>query len=325
MTDFDFSLADLENEDGSVFVKQINSQLPFQKKMMTSRAASAASSKNIAGYTSLSTLTASQILQGIPLYASPAQVQANQESLFSDLLGAITSNKSNGFGVGLGVFDQILPDDLKMQAALVASTTADTAADAAGGAGEGALSGSYPGATTDAQAILSNPLVTFGSARIRQDIVENLICPNILFMISVITQKFAIKITSLKTGHTQNVAGTNKRSNHSFGRGCDIGALADAADPNKWHRVIERPIHQFVVEAYQILASLTGNRTPEEVGGPINPAEWDRKYPHTQWFTNSDHQNHIHVGYTDPGQPLAPTTPAASTAPSSDIQRTGTQ
>jgi hypothetical protein len=89
-------------------------------------------------------------------------------------------------------------------------------------------------------------------------------------------------------------------SAHSVGRAADINNRPGAALVGPDDRI-------WVGRVYALLDSLTGPFRPTQVGGPYLPkpknATWgDGTAVHNDvgglaWFTNADHQDHIHIGY----------------------------
>ena len=130
------------------------------------------------------------------------------------------------------------------------------------------------------------------------DIYAGLIDEQLLWVMLDIAERTPYKVVVLQTGHSYNVFGTNRVSNHSVGRAVDIYMLEteviiDAHDPSSAFYALS----EWIVSRYDI----------REFGSP-----W--KFPdavaHT--FTNEVHHDHLHIGVqsypTSPGPPPTTTT-----------------
>lgn len=85
------------------------------------------------------------------------------------------------------------------------------------------------------------------------------------------------------TGHGEFVAGTNRRSNHFFGRAVDIGAI-NGQPVSRLNGAAEA--------AARATAKLPPELRPDEVGTPF--AELDRL---PGFFSDDAHADHLHLGY----------------------------
>jgi hypothetical protein len=95
-----------------------------------------------------------------------------------------------------------------------------------------------------------------------------------------------IRASCLHTGHSWFVAGTTRVSNHSVWRAVDVD-LVDG-----------RPVSRSNTAARQLALWIGQGHAgvqPSEVGSP-----WD--FGPRPWFTDSGHQDHIHVGFAGPTQ-----------------------
>jgi hypothetical protein len=103
-------------------------------------------------------------------------------------------------------------------------------------------------------------------------------------LLSVLAGRWTIRLSCIHTGHSHNVAGTSRTSNHTLWRAVDIDQInhhpVSPHDPN-------------TTALMQWLDHLQGPLRPSEIGGPL-------KINHRPYFTNEGHQHHIHIGYDDP-------------------------
>jgi hypothetical protein len=99
-----------------------------------------------------------------------------------------------------------------------------------------------------------------------------------------------IRVSCLRTGHSWYVKGTRRVSNHSRWRAVDLD------------RVGGRPVSPSNSAARQLALWIGRGRAgvqPSEVGSP-----W--RFAGRPWFTDVDHQGHLHVGFPGPTQPGGP-------------------
>ncbi len=137
------------------------------------------------------------------------------------------------------------------------------------------------GTSGSAQAILNNPRVSIYPGG-RSDLQNGAINQNIINIIASIAERHTMSICALKTGHPVNVAGTSTRSLHADGKAVDICVL-DGQAVNPGHQIA----HALVAQ----LATQRGALSLNEVGSP-----WSEFNSNPGFFSNSAHQNHIHIG-----------------------------
>ncbi len=97
---------------------------------------------------------------------------------------------------------------------------------------------------------------------------------------------YRIRVSCLRSGHSWYVKGTRRASNHSVWRGVDID------------RVDGRPVSPSNAAAWELARWIGrggGGVQPSEVGSP-----W--RFGARPWFTDSGHQDHLHVGFAGPTQ-----------------------
>jgi hypothetical protein len=116
----------------------------------------------------------------------------------------------------------------------------------------------------------------------RADIESGQIDDRILTILNDAAASMALSVTTLSSGHPTNVFGTTSVSNHTHGRAVDIWALDGG--PVAQGRQQDGPAQML---ARQLLANGV-----TELGGP-----WDLDGPGGASFTNTVHQDHLHIGF----------------------------
>jgi hypothetical protein len=129
--------------------------------------------------------------------------------------------------------------------------------------------------------VLQNPRVTL-TPQARADVETGVVDHRILSVLVWIAQRHTIAISVFKTGHSEYVEGTDRISNHYFGRAADI-FLVDGA-PVSARNAAARDV---VLE----LAGLHGPLRPDELGHPFGAIGFPGG------FTDADHADHIHIGF----------------------------
>jgi hypothetical protein len=139
-----------------------------------------------------------------------------------------------------------------------------------------------------ASAVLADPrLVLPGPAR--ADVATGRMDDLLLSILLGLAEEFTLAIQVMHTGHIQTVFPTPRLSNHAVGRAVDIRAVNGNA-------VVDPAMSAQTLEALMRHAADLG---ATEVGGPRD-LNGDRK----GFFSDSVHQDHIHLGVT-PGDPPA--------------------
>jgi hypothetical protein len=101
-------------------------------------------------------------------------------------------------------------------------------------------------------------------------------------LLAVIAERHTIRLSCLRTGHSRNVKGTNRMSNHTVWRAVDID------------RVDNQPVSPgsgATRALVEWLDGLQGPLRPSEIGSPFDLG-------HRPYFSDEGHQGHIHVGYS---------------------------
>jgi hypothetical protein len=138
-----------------------------------------------------------------------------------------------------------------------------------------------PASATSAAALVDNPNLTL-SDEARGDLLAGGVDQRVVdFLASLAANRIAVSV--IKTGHNQYVAGTDRVSNHYYGRAVDIYAV-DGVD-------VTASADGAHALAGQILGSARPLR-PDELGSPWPDLD---KYPGA--FSDADHATHIHAGW----------------------------
>jgi hypothetical protein len=98
--------------------------------------------------------------------------------------------------------------------------------------------------------------------------------------------RYPIRVSCLRTGHSWYVKGTRRVSNHSVWRGVDVD------------QVDGRPVTPANAAARRLALWIGQGRPgvqPSEVGSP-----WT--FGGRPWFSDAGHQGHLHVGFAGPTQ-----------------------
>jgi hypothetical protein len=133
------------------------------------------------------------------------------------------------------------------------------------------------------RAVLSNPNIEL-RPEAEADVGAGRVDPRVLAALLALSQRFSLAgVGPIVTGHSYYVAGTNRPSNHAFGRAVDIGSIDG--------ELVSRA-NGAARQAALALASLSAPLRPDEIGSPF--AELSNL---PGLFSDADHQDHIHLGY----------------------------
>ena len=184
-----------------------------------------------------------------------------------------------------------------VKAAVASASTADTSPAAAPTRVESAVSAgtiavptTVPGkgrtavvaGLATAADVLANPRIAL-TDRARADLIEGGIDRRLLTVLQKLAKGHTISVTVLRSGHSQFVKGTDRVSNHIVGRAADIG------------RVDGQPVSIANPGALDVLAqalAMPDSIRPTELGGPVDT---DGDGP--IGFTDSSHDDHLHIGF----------------------------
>lgn len=132
-------------------------------------------------------------------------------------------------------------------------------------------------------AVLAQPTIVLTPSA-RGDIEAGRIDPRILGVLLAVAEEHRLdRVGPLITGHSYYVKGTTRVSNHAFGRAVDILAVEGAP---------VSPANESARALMQEILSLPVELLPDEVGGP-----WIVSSGARSSFTDSNHLDHIHVGF----------------------------
>jgi hypothetical protein len=131
---------------------------------------------------------------------------------------------------------------------------------------------------------LANPNLTI-SENARADVLSGNIDQRLLAVLAKALETHRLEVTTLQTGHSKYVKGTNKVSNHVAGRGADI-AVVDGRDVSTSNTAAKTLMAEMQTYSDAI--------RPTEIGGP-----WDIDGAEGVGFTNHGHRDHVHVGFDD--------------------------
>jgi hypothetical protein len=101
-------------------------------------------------------------------------------------------------------------------------------------------------------------------------------------LLAAITDRYAVRVSCLRSGHSRYVKGTRRVSNHAVWRAVDLD------------RVDGQPVGPTSPAARALAGWL------DRLDGPLRPAEVGSPWPigHRPYFTDEGHQHHLHVGYS---------------------------
>ena len=171
-----------------------------------------------------------------------------------------------------------------------------------GGGGELAAAGAPVPASAELHALLENPnLQLAGPAR--ADLMSGRVDPRLVSMLTSLTKEHKISLSVVITGHDQLTSG-GAVSNHFVGRGLDIASVD--GEIVRANSIKSR-------ELAEALTDLPESIKPTEVGTP-----WPIDAP--GFFSDSHHQDHLHIAFDDPApegfqSPVAPAAAPAAAAP----------
>jgi transglycosylase-like protein with SLT domain len=147
----------------------------------------------------------------------------------------------------------------------------------------------YGWTTSDAgtlgQVVLSHPNIEL-RPEARADIEAGRVDGRLLGALLFLASEHQLgSVGPFATGHSLYVEGTNRISNHAYGRAVDISIVDGVA---------VSPSNQSARAAAESLLALQEPLRPDELGSP-----WDLAKPGA--FTDSSHQDHLHVAHSEAG------------------------
>jgi len=133
----------------------------------------------------------------------------------------------------------------------------------------------------EAGALLNNPNLSLSPAA-RKDLADGVIDQRVIDFLAWASGRHRIAVSVLRTGHPQFVHGTDRVSNHWYGRAADIFAV-----DGEQVTASSGPPRAFAQETVAL-----GPGRPDEIGLP-----WADLVGAPGVFSDSDHQDHIHAGW----------------------------
>ena len=133
--------------------------------------------------------------------------------------------------------------------------------------------------TPEMEALLKNKNITFDETGIA-DIKAGKIDPRVIAAMTKLSEDHKITVTCMCSDHSRATAGGSV-SNHSLGRGLDIGTIDGE---------IVRPNSAAARELASELSQLPEEYRPNEIGSPFAISG-------PGYFTDAAHQDHIHFGF----------------------------
>ena len=133
--------------------------------------------------------------------------------------------------------------------------------------------------TPEMEALLKNKNITFDETGIA-DIKAGKIDPRVIAAMTKLSEDHKITVTCMCSDHSRSTAGGSV-SNHSLGRGLDIGTIDGE---------IVRPNSAAARELASELSQLPEEYRPNEIGSPFAISG-------PGYFTDAAHQDHIHFGF----------------------------
>jgi hypothetical protein len=134
------------------------------------------------------------------------------------------------------------------------------------------------------RALVGNKRITTTASRgcsPRADLASGRLDLRVQSLLAVIADRYRIRLSCLRTGHSRFVKGTTRVSNHTVWRAVDIDVVNG------------QPVSRTSTAARSLalwLDGLQGPLRPSEIGSPFQIGR--RPY-----FSDEGHQGHVHVGY----------------------------
>ena len=139
--------------------------------------------------------------------------------------------------------------------------------------------GSGGSANAEARALLENKNIVLDDVGV-SDIKAGKIDPRIVAVLTKLSQEHKISVSCMCSDHSKFTAG-GSISNHAFGRGLDIASIDGE---------IVSPGSALARDIASELSDLDPQIRPDEIGSPFAISG-------PGYFTDADHQDHIHVGF----------------------------
>lgn len=132
-----------------------------------------------------------------------------------------------------------------------------------------------------ADTLADNPRVTLPNAAVA-DLAGGVVDPLVIDALFRLSESHEMSVSVFRSGHPENVFGTDGVSNHTRGRAVDIWAI-DAV-----------PVVTMSTDDATLLSFLAAARQldSDEIGGPVDPDG-----PGGAHFANDLHRDHVHLGF----------------------------
>lgn len=132
--------------------------------------------------------------------------------------------------------------------------------------------------TTD---LLDDPRVVL-TPQARADLQAGIVDPRLVSLLSWIARRHSIGVTVFASGHSRYVEGTDRVSNHYYGRAADVFFVEG------------QPVSAMSLPARALVTELAG------IAAPLRPGEMGHPFGAIGFpggFTDADHADHIHIGF----------------------------
>ena len=160
------------------------------------------------------------------------------------------------------------------------------------------------GTAADVPALLNQPNLVL-TPEARADLAAGVVDARLVRMLAAASAGHRIAVSVIQTGHSMLVAGTDRVSNHFYGRGVDIYAV-DGVNVSSTNNA--------ALEVALAVLMTTPELRPTEFGSP-----WPELAAFPGAFSDADHVDHLHLGWGS----LAPA-PTATQAPATTTTTTTT-
>ena len=134
------------------------------------------------------------------------------------------------------------------------------------------------------RALVASPRITTTTSHgcdPRADLASGRLDLRVQSLLAVIADRYSIRLSCLRTGHSRFVKGTTRVSNHTVWRAVDIDVVN--GQPVSRTSKVSRSLVVW-------LDGLEGPLRPSEIGSPFILG-------HRPYFSDESHQSHVHVGY----------------------------
>ncbi|MGH9222293.1 MAG: lytic murein transglycosylase [Acidimicrobiales bacterium] len=142
--------------------------------------------------------------------------------------------------------------------------------------------GAPPGASPDVAALVENPNLEL-TPWARADLLAGVVDQRLVQVLAAASARHRLTVSVIRTGHSVFVKGTDRVSNHFYGRGIDISAVDGQPVSHTNNAALE--------VALAVLTTALDFR-PDEFGSP-----WPDLGAFPGTFADADHTDHLHLGW----------------------------